>query len=418
MATLIPDSWIEPLENSESKLVKGLAEFVSEASRPAGLILIIAGLFASLFLIKEAIKMDKVGRERMYVVFVLTFFSLLFWAFFEQSGSSLNNFTDRNVDRVVGDKAVGDDKYGTTEKLRLVPPSMHDSLADMGFLSQEFMGHVNSHPGIKDKLATAVKGVENAKEESKRPSPEELKKTVDDVTGQKKFTMTSLTYLREFAKREGATPEDMSVDWTYTIPEQADSAGTLGLNGTEIPASVFQSINPVFIMIFGLVFSALWGFLGSIGAEPSTPVKFAFGLVQLGLAFLCPYIGAQLAGPDGMVGVIWIVLTYLFMTTGELCLSPVGLSMITKLSPARLVSTVMGSWFLATAFSQFLAAIIAQYAVVDDGGSLIPIPKETVNIYGDVYFGIAICSVAAGVFCLLLSPMLTKWMHQDKPQTD
>ena len=103
---------------------------------------------------------------------------------------------------------------------------------------------------------------------------------------------------------------------------------------------------------------------------------------------------------------------YLLLTTGELCLSPVGLSMVTKLSPARLVSTVMGAWFLATAFSQFLAAIIAQFAAVNEGGgNFVPAPVKTVHIYGDVYKLIAIMAVASGIFCLILSPLLKKWMH-------
>ena len=88
--------------------------------------------------------------------------------------------------------------------------------------------------------------------------------------------------------------------------------------------------------------------------------------------------------------------------------------MVTKLSPARLVSTVMGSWFLATAFSQFLAAIIAQFAAVDTGdGVVVPIPAETVNIYGDVYQLVAFMALGSGVFLLILSPLLTKWMHVD-----
>ena len=109
----------------------------------------------------------------------------------------------------------------------------------------------------------------------------------------------------------------------------------------------------------------------------------------------------------------WLLLMYLLLTTGELCLSPVGLSMVTKLSPARLVSTVMGSWFLATAFSQFLAAIIAQFAAVDTGdGKVVPIPIETVNIYGDVYKLVAIMAVVSGVVLLVISPLLKKWMHE------
>jgi len=86
--------------------------------------------------------------------------------------------------------------------------------------------------------------------------------------------------------------------------------------------------------------------------------------------------------------------------------------MVTKLSPARLVSTVMGSWFLATAFSQFLAAIIAQFAAVDTGdGKVVPIPAKTVHIYGDVYQLVAYMALASGALLLVLSPILKKWMH-------
>ena len=120
-----------------------------------------------------------------------------------------------------------------------------------------------------------------------------------------------------------------------------------------------------------------------------------------------------------MVKAFWLLLMYLLLTTGELCLSPVGLSMVTNMSPKRLVSTVMGSWFLATAFSQFLAAIIAQFAAVNEGGgNFVPIPSETVHIYGDVYKLISIMAVASGVFCLLISPILKKWMHLDEKISD
>ena len=120
-----------------------------------------------------------------------------------------------------------------------------------------------------------------------------------------------------------------------------------------------------------------------------------------------------------MVGMYWLLLMYLLLTTGELCLSPVGLSMVTRLSPARLVSTVMGSWFLATAFSQFLAAIIAQFAAVDTGDSkVVPIPAETVHVYGDVYQLLAYMAMASAVVLLVLSPLLKKWMHSDQPPSE
>lgn len=403
--TLIPEAWIQPMEESNNKLIKGMAKFVEEAGRPAGLVLILSGLIATIYLLREAFGMEKVARQRMYVVFILTFFSVWFWAFFEQQGSSINNFTDRNVDRVSESSVVSADDVGKTVDLRLVT---EDSVADLEFFSQEYLGHENGADSIGPQIEKAIRGVEAAKEESKQLSQEELDAVVTDVLAQSQMNMTAMTYLREFAKSDEATEEDKTIQWTYT-DENVDA---LGLGGSEIPASVFQAVNAIYIMIFGLVLTALWDFLGSRGLEPSTPVKFALGLLQVGLGFAMLYFGAQAADGDGMVASFWLLMMYLLLTTGELCLSPVGLSMVTKLSPKRLVSTVMGSWFLATAFAQFLAAIIAQFAVVNTGDSnFVPVPKETVNIYGDVYLSIAIMAGVAGGVCLLLSPLLKKWMH-------
>ena len=409
--TLIPESTLEPLEQSESKLVKGLAEFAKEASRPAGLVLILAGLGATFYLVREAFRMDKVARERMFVVFVLTFFSLLFWAFFEQSGSSVNNFTDRNVDRVNEERLVAAEDVGQTQRFKLLVDPGNEADKELMLFSQEFLGHENGSNEINSQIEAAIRGVEAGKEESKRMDPEKLALTIKEVKEQPKFTMTALTYLREFAKSDEATAESKVVQWQFT----QENVGKLGLGGSEIPASVFQSVNPIYIMIFGLVFTALWTYLATRGWEPSAPVKFSFGLIQLGLGFAMLYFGAQSSDPDGMVKSFWLLLMYLLLTTGELCLSPVGLSMVTNMSPKRLVSTVMGSWFLATAFSQFLAAIIAQFAAVNEGGgNFVPIPSQTVHIYGDVYKLIAIMAVASGVVCLVISPLLKKWMHLDK----
>ena len=135
---------------------------------------------------------------------------------------------------------------------------------------------------------------------------------------------------------------------------------------------------------------------------------------QLGIGFLALWYGAQTANDRGMVGLEWLFVGYLFHTTGELCLSPVGLSMMTRLSPKRLGSTVMGTWFLATAFSQYLAAFISQFTGVSEGGEgTTPIPSESVNVYGDVFGKIAIASTVSALLCFALVPLMKKWMHED-----
>jgi proton-dependent oligopeptide transporter, POT family len=231
--------------------------------------------------------------------------------------------------------------------------------------------------------------------------------------GEQLFTLNVLDKLRKEHK-EADEPANFEVPWTVA----ADNVGMgLASRADEIPASTFQSVNAVYILIFGLVFTALWTWLGRRGWEPSTPVKFAMGLLQLGLGFVAFWYGAQTADPRGMVALSWLFVGYLLHTTGELCLSPVGLSMITKLSPARLVSTVMGMWFLATGFSQSLAAIIAQFTGVTHGEgkeTLIPVPKETVHVYGDVFGKIAISAIVAALICLALAPLLSRWMHRDE----
>ncbi len=175
---------------------------------------------------------EKIERQRIWVILILAFFSITFWAFFEQAGSSITLFTDNNVNRFI-----------------------------LGF---------------------------------------------------------------------------------------------------EVPTSVFQSVNPLFIIIFAPVFASLWIALGKRNKEPNTTIKFALGIIQLGLGFGVFVLGASLAGPDGMVALVFLLFGYLLHTTGELCISPVGLSMVTKLSPARMVSMVMGAWFLSFAMAQHVGGMIAR----------------------------------------------------------
>ena len=403
---VIPESVIEPLAKSENPLVKGFGKVIEEASRPAGLILLLSGLIAVVYLMKEAFKQPKIQRERLFVVFTLTFFSMWFWAFFEQNGSSVYNFTDRNIDRVSETSLVTEADVGKTVQLSLV---IGDS--SKPFFSQEFLGHENGSDAIKAKIEKAIRQVEESKEPEKQMSTADLDQTIAEVLAQPKLSMTAITALREYAKTTEAKDEDKFIEWTYT----AENVGKIGMGGTEVPASVFQSVNSIFIIIFGLIFTAMWGLLGKFGLEPSTPLKFSLGLFQVGLAFAMLYFGAKTADADGMVGMHWILLLYLLLTTGELCVSPVGLSMVTRLTPTQLVSTTMGAWFLASAFAQYLAAIIAQFAVVNEGTSkIVPIPAQTVNIYGDVYFAIACMGTASGVVCLLLTPLLVKWTHANE----
>ncbi|NLS92539.1 MAG: peptide MFS transporter [Planctomycetaceae bacterium] len=404
---LIPESTIAQLE-SFGPTGEVAAVLVQEASRPAGLVLVLSGLAAFAYLVFETVRLSKIPRERMYVVLILTFFSMLFWSFFEQAGSSVNNFTDRNVDRVSEARRITEAEVGQTVRFRVLPAPQHKDLRALPLLSQEQLGHKNGSHTMKRQIEEAIRHEEKVKD---KLTPKEIDDLVGGLNGQDAFTITGLTYLRAAAGADDAPPGLATVEWLIVD----DNVG-MGIGGSEVPASVFQSVNPIYIIVFGLVFTTLWALLDKIGLDPNTPVKFSLGLIQLALGFAAFWYGAQVADGRGMVALSWLFLGYLLQTTGELCLSPVGLSMVTKLSPKRLVSTVMGSWFLATAFSQFLAAIIAQFTGVSDSGdgqsSGIPVPVETLDLYGSVFGKIAISAGISGLICLALAPLLCRWMHE------
>ncbi|HEX3853908.1 MAG TPA: hypothetical protein VHW01_23250, partial [Polyangiaceae bacterium] len=186
------------------------------------------------------------------------------------------------------------------------------------------------------------------------------------------------------------------------------------LFGHVIPASQFQSINPVFILVFAPVFSALWLYLARRKLEPNTALKFGFGIVQLGLGFVALYFGAATSRATGVVPMFWLVLGYFLHSTGELCLSPIGLSMITKLSPPSITGIMMGVWFLSSAFAQYVASLIAQLTGVREGGALasaLPKPSETVMVYGSVFGSIAWVALAVGVLVVIISPLIARRMH-------
>jgi POT family proton-dependent oligopeptide transporter len=275
-----------------------------------------------LIVLFSALRSEKVVRERLFVVLILTLFNIVFWAFFEQAGSSMNLFTLRNVDRAVF--------------------------------------------------------------------------------------------------------------------------------GWHIPAAMFQSVNPIFILLLAPLFSLLWRALGRIGREPSIPVKFSLGLMQLGLGFLVMVWGVSLVyvseipmpDEDGIgtvmvqaatVPLFVLLAGYFFHTTGELCLSPIGLSMVTKLTPKKMVAMVMGLWFLSTSLSHHVAGTIAALTSIGgEGEGAEPGARaleagilertgdysaevlqsfDQLATYAEVFWPIGLVAVGAGVLLFVVSPLLRKWQH-------
>lgn len=181
--------------------------------------------------------------------------------------------------------------------------------------------------------------------------------------------------------------------------------------GLTIPAAAFQSVNAFFIITLAPLFNMMWLYLARRGWEPSTPMKFALSLIQLGLGFLFLVYGASLASEPTQVAVIWIILLYLLHTTGELCISPVGLSMTTKLSVPRVVGMMMGCWFLASAAGNYVSGTIAAMTGSDTVGGEVADPAAALASYMDVYSTAGWYSIGAGVAAILLVPLLKNFMH-------
>jgi proton-dependent oligopeptide transporter, POT family len=200
----------------------------------------------------------------------------------------------------------------------------------------------------------------------------------------------------------------------WALFEQAGSSLNLytdrhvdrSLFGWEVKASMFQSINAIYIVLLAPIFAGLWTWLGRRGLEPSTPAKFGLALMQLGLGFLVLVWGAA---TGDLTPVLFIFLIYLFHTTGELCLSPVGLSAMNRLAPAHMASLIMGTWFFASATGNFVAGLIAG-ATGSEAASGEGAGKEVVL---GVYSQIGWIAIAVGVAVVLISPLIKKLMHLD-----
>jgi proton-dependent oligopeptide transporter, POT family len=171
-----------------------------------------------------------------------------------------------------------------------------------------------------------------------------------------------------------------------------------------VPTSLFQSINPIFIVMFAPLMTWLWVRLGKAGIEPSAPGKFGFGLILVGLGFVALALGDRVAGPEAKIAVFFIFLVYWLHTIGELCLSPVGLSAMNRLSPKHLASFVMGAWFFATAGGNFVAGLIGKATGGEDGQMT---REKAVAVYSTIGWWVA----GIGIVVILIAPFVKRWMH-------
>ncbi len=205
----------------------------------------------------------------------------------------------------------------------------------------------------------------------------------------------------------------------WALFEQAGSSITLFTDrnvamGNFFTAGMFQSINPFFIIVLAPLFAWLWLKLSAWRLEPSTPAKFGLGIVQVGLGFAVLVYGASLAGPDGKVSVIWLTFMYLLHTTGELCLSPVGLSMVTRLSVKQVAGMMMGVWFLSSAFAAYVGGMIAGTMAIAPAEPASVDPAATLGVYTGVFEKLALVAIVLGAVVLLISPWLHRRTHPER----
>lgn len=201
--------------------------------------------------------------------------------------------------------------------------------------------------------------------------------------------------------------------------EQAGSSLTLfadrNINrvvfGYEIGAATTQFFNPLYILIFGSIFSVMWIKLSKIGKNPNIPMKFGLGIVQLGLGYLVVWLCSGMVSPEYKLPLMTLVFLYMLHTTGELFLSPIGLSMVTKLAPKEMTGTVMGAWFLSIAGANYVAAILASLTGAEHGEGEVATAADSLNQYVDIYTQMGLITVGIGLLLVVLSKPLNKLMH-------
>ena len=263
-----------------------------------------------------ATKSTKVERERLGLAMVLIFGAVVFFTLFEQAGTSLNLFADRNT--------------------------------NLGLIDAPMMF---------------------------------------DVLGRTVFLGT-----RAMATAPGAPSDMLWIDMGFT-------------------AAQTQSFNAGFILIFAPIFAAIWSWLGKRGRDPNPILKFGLGLLQVGLGFLVIVWSAGMADSAFRLPLMILAFTYLLHTTGELCLSPVGLSEITKLSPPMIVSFLMAVWFLSSSWAQYIGGWIAALAGTETVGGQVLDPARALATSIEVFNIIGWVGIGFGVLFFALSPFLKHWAH-------
>jgi len=365
--------------------------------------------------------------DRMFVIGILTLFVVAFWMAFEQAGSSLNIFaktqTNRNVPvssrmgvlipneyRDDLEAAVKEVERSEEEIKKILNPGI-DAETELHKAERELFSHRLKRLFPVQRLSSFF-----ASEEKERtPAEDLLEQAAARPDGDPAFTTDLLVFANDAEKKQIAeltSSLEKYKEKRVELQKQVELTGqihTPDKTSFTFPASWYQSINPLFVVAFAPLFILFWSFLAKRGIEPSTPMKFAIGILLLSIGFFLMIPGAIDAHhTNGKAWVFWLGLCYLFCTWGELCLSPVGLSMVSKLAPARYASVFMGIWFLSSSVALLLAGEMAARFGTGEGLHII-FGKD--GGMADFFLLLGIIPAVIGVIALLMVPTLKKKMH-------
>lgn len=337
--------------------------------------------------------LDKPEKARVLMILVLFLASALFWAGFEQAGSSFNLFAKRHTVRTTG----FDFATVRTNDISAFPALLYKLTQQTDPVSQ-FLGARLTNVGATSTPMEVSRGLDGV-----IAGP--LIFQADRFAGINLSPPTRALLDRQdalYREGKGLNEDDLTRlnRWLLedAYPSELSPSHTR-LVGFVAPAAWFQALGPVFIIAFAPVFAWLWVWLARRNLDPSIPAKFALGLFLLGLGFVVMAGAARVVAAGNPAWPTWLVTTYLLHTFGELCVSPVGLSSVTKLAPRKLVGQMMGIWFLATSLGNLLAGLLAGEFNAD-----------TLPHWPALYLKIVILPVAAGILLLVLSRPIKKLM--------
>jgi POT family proton-dependent oligopeptide transporter len=342
--------------------------------------------------------------DRIFVILVLSLFVIAFWASFEQAGSSLNIFAKDNTNRTVAQSVIDYSPKFVVNNLYLNHETIIEyraviaRLKDLEKQAQQLSQQTNQ-PIARESLNARLQRLSSFRNVTEEQSIIEIyPELVSESAGlRERFRNNKEEDILALLANLDKIEQDLGEDF---VPKTENFT---------FPATWYQSVNAFGIMIFAPIFTFIWMILARHGIEPSIPTKFALGLLLMSASFLVMIPGAfEATATNGNAAVYWLILCYLFATWGELCLSPVGLSMITKLAPARLASFFMGLWFTASSIAYILAGYLASYFGSGEGFTFF-FGKQ--SGLADFFLIMAIIPLVIGVIALIAAPKLKQMMH-------